>query len=546
MTFTFRSLSKKETSLLKAIAIIMIAFHNYFRWVNPICGENEFSFVQQNLFNFFDGIGINWLQFINLTFNYLGHFGVQIFIFLSAYGLTISTNDKPIHWGSFVWSRFKKLYPIFVGGAILYVLFFILRTGNLPQFSVVKDILIQLSLTANLIPDKAMVITGPWWFFSLIFQFYIVFPLLIIGFRKYKSVFLFIVGGLALVILYTCNRFALQNNLNILQTFLGHLPEFVLGIGLASYKQTKILWFVTLTALAAFLLSNYFEWAWLLGFVSFTLVFFWFYSTILSKLFAKRKFAFLVFIGNISVYIFVVHGFLRDGFLGIGNSMNNPVLGILGSLSFFIFVIIVAYGMQKSDEALKQVLYGKTAPFAKKLIVLIPVITIALFIGYYYYAVENFKKLSLSIPEKTIESSAEELSLDKGNIISSGTTVVNMSNAMQQDSTIFKTGKFSFLTDSSCQFAPSCILENPTACQKITVSVWRKSSHIEQGSLVISIPETGYYVSTNTPYKSENGWDLLTISTELPCNILKQEVKVYCWNSSTQKVNFDDFSVVYR
>jgi len=42
-----------------------------------------------------------------------------------------------------------------------------------------KDIGLQLTLLANFVPGKAMSACGPWWFYSFIFQFYLVFPLMI-------------------------------------------------------------------------------------------------------------------------------------------------------------------------------------------------------------------------------------------------------------------------------------------------------------------------------------------------------------------------------
>jgi len=543
MIFTITSFTKKETTLLKGIAIILIVFHNFFRWVHPITGENEFYFNPYYSLNSIDIVLNNWLQIFNVFFNFFGHFGVQIFIFLSAYGLAVSYGEREIKWTKFVWSRFKKLYPIFILGAIIYILFYVFRNGILPPNEVFYDILLQLSLVANFIPGKAMVITGPWWFFSLIFQFYLVFPLIMLGYKKFKTRFLVVIGLLSLIVLYIFNPFFISLQLNLLQTFIGHLPEFLLGVAFAFRKEIKLNWWIVSLSLALFVISCFIEHFWILGFISFTVFFIWLHKNIYTAKIAAKPFTLLFFIGNISVYIFVIHGFLRERFLGLGNSMNDPIMGILGSLIFFAFVLIVSYGMQKTDESIK--LYF-SKPNLKRFaqLALLPMIII---FGSMYYVIAYNKYIAfqLSLQEKKLFSSAEVLSNDNSYIADEINSDVSFGKSWIRTDKDFKTGNYSFYTDSSSQFAPSVVLKEPTPCQKITVSVWRKSYDSEIGVLVISIPETGFYASTNTPIKSENGWDLLELKTEIPCQITNQEVKVYCWNQAKLPVFFDDITVIY-
>jgi len=86
--------SKENTNFLKGVSILLIALHNYYRWVNPITGENEFWFSTASYLKSFITVRSNPLEIFNVFFNFLGFYGVQGFILISAYGLTISYRNK--------------------------------------------------------------------------------------------------------------------------------------------------------------------------------------------------------------------------------------------------------------------------------------------------------------------------------------------------------------------------------------------------------------------------------------------------------------------
>ena len=86
--------SKQDTSILKGFAIICICLHNFFHYLPPSPGENEFYFSLNHINNFFSQISETPAEFVNLIFSYLGHYGVQIFIFISGYGLAVSMGKQ--------------------------------------------------------------------------------------------------------------------------------------------------------------------------------------------------------------------------------------------------------------------------------------------------------------------------------------------------------------------------------------------------------------------------------------------------------------------
>ena len=85
-----RDLDLKDTSILKGLAISAIVLHNYFHVVSPV-HQNEFTFDPARFQVFLHTVARPELA-TQAVFSFFGHFGVQIFIFLSAYGLTKS------HW----------------------------------------------------------------------------------------------------------------------------------------------------------------------------------------------------------------------------------------------------------------------------------------------------------------------------------------------------------------------------------------------------------------------------------------------------------------
>ncbi len=113
--------SLPDTLQFKGIAIVMIVFHNFFHLVRSTPHENEFHFSIRNSHIFWNTIIGSPEEFIRCCFSFLGHYGVQIFIFLSAYGLTKKFMASQQPYLGFIKSRFLKIYPVFFL-AIIFIL----------------------------------------------------------------------------------------------------------------------------------------------------------------------------------------------------------------------------------------------------------------------------------------------------------------------------------------------------------------------------------------------------------------------------------------
>ena len=82
-------LSRPACNALRGLAIIGIFLHNYCHWLGPIVKENEYQYFQHN---------VDWLNQVMVSMDlnlpvhllsFFGHYGVPVFLFLSAYGLVM-------------------------------------------------------------------------------------------------------------------------------------------------------------------------------------------------------------------------------------------------------------------------------------------------------------------------------------------------------------------------------------------------------------------------------------------------------------------------
>jgi len=353
-SFKIKLITKEDTLLLKAIGIILIALHNYFRWVKPITGENEFGMSGGYAINSYQTLLNNPLEIINVFFNFLGHYGVQIFIFISAYGLTKVYLSKSIEWRLFVRKRFLKLYPTILLATFAMIIFNVAGHGNLPNKKLLFDFAAQLSLLSTVIPGKALVGVGPWWFYSMIFQFYLIFPGLLWIYKKYKGRGLIILSIAFYVLLIFANPMLRQLKLNLLNTAFGHIPEFCFGIWVASRKEFKINILVYTGVFLVFVLGNYFRPVWHFSHLAAMLVILPPVQYLITKIKSNEFINKIVsFIGLISVYIFAVHGFLRWDFVGLANFLNYPIAEFLVGIMFLIFSIGMAWLLFTTENQIR-------------------------------------------------------------------------------------------------------------------------------------------------------------------------------------------------
>ena len=179
-------LTRTECNVMRGLAILGIFLHNYCHWLSPVVKENEYQYFQHN---------VDWLLQVCARpdallpmhlISFFGHYGVPVFLFLSAFGLERKYgNTKPgprlepkVNTGGFIRYHFLKLFKMMIVGFICFTIVDAITPGSW-HYTVVQ-ILTQLGMVNNFLahPDDN-IWPGPYWFFGLMLQLYVVYRLLL-------------------------------------------------------------------------------------------------------------------------------------------------------------------------------------------------------------------------------------------------------------------------------------------------------------------------------------------------------------------------------
>lgn len=367
------SFTKNETLIIKAIGILLIVLHNFSRWVDPVTGESEFTFSSRALHNAFEIACTSGWMFFKSFFNYFGHYGVQLFIFISGYGLVQSyLNEKPSYL-NYLFHRFQKLYPSFVVAIMVYFIYQNFIMYNFPGRNLLPNFLAHLSLTATLWPGKGLSINGPWWFYSTIFQLYAVFPILIKIYKRFGLKGLLITGLVAFLVSHGKFYVSSPYTVNLMETFIGQMPVFILGIWFGIDKEIKLQWYWVVGLLILFCGGCYYSFLWPATHLCIAILLLIAAKTIYSiteKVKAIKTV--LIFIGSISVYLFAIHGFMRWPFVDIIN-VNHDKMWV-AHLMLFLFLalsISLAWLLTEYEKFWRKMMSRFSTLAAKTLITII-------------------------------------------------------------------------------------------------------------------------------------------------------------------------------
>lgn len=349
-------LTKTDTLLLKGLGILTIVLHNFMHRVPPVFLENEFYFDASIFSNYVSRFTTHPEHIFQYLFSYFGHYCVQLFIFLSGYGLMIAYLDKLNSFWQFISKRFIKLYPAFVL-AVLFIIFLKHVILNAPfSTDAALNIVYNLTLTSNWIPNAWYTLSGPFWFYSMIFQLYIIFYLLVKSFKvSIKTLWIIIL--FSYVIIFTTGAYFEQIELSLYLNFIGNLPVFVLGMLLAKTKfdlstTPKYVWVL---ALILFILGQYNRYFWYLSQLAFLTLFITTYTVVKPYFNYKTLKKTLLFTGKLSMCLFVVNGFMRTPWLYLLKNNNSEL---------FTYVLVVChvigvYGAALLLRAIEQFLMSK-------------------------------------------------------------------------------------------------------------------------------------------------------------------------------------------
>lgn len=311
-------LSRTECSALRGIAILGIMLHNYCHWLAMATKENEFTFNTKNISDLSRAFANADMYIPVHLLSFFGHYGVPIFLFLSGFGLVMKyeRGDEPPAWG-FIRHHYAKLFGMMISGFVAFVVVDAITPGTFRYHS--GNIIAQLLMYINLLPEPNRIIwPGPYWFFGLMLQLYIVYRLLI--YRRHWSIIA------ALVAICWIAQIACEPQGDLLNRLryncVGGIMPFCAGILLARCKPGLVLvrlsaihWAVialAATGLTYLLSLSFTTWLWapLLVIIA---------SVAFAKLLPSGALRALGWVGGISAAIFIVHPILRKIFIPISH-----------------------------------------------------------------------------------------------------------------------------------------------------------------------------------------------------------------------------------
>ena len=244
-------LSRTESSALRGIAILGIILHNYCHFLGFAVKENEYKFDPSRPMQFLDKLfSLDSDLFIHF-FSFLGHYGVPIFLFISGYGLVKKYEAQPKggepasakeaspsgrFGGAFIKKHFLKLFRLMVIGYLVFIGIYLLRHSDGAQVYSWDRVLAQLTMTINFFyfdPDH-IIKPGPYWYFGLMLQLYILYILVIHRWRSNWLLAALAIGSIAL----ECCFVDSPDWLNYIRyNFIGALLPFCMGIWIARGEE---------------------------------------------------------------------------------------------------------------------------------------------------------------------------------------------------------------------------------------------------------------------------------------------------------------------
>lgn len=229
-------LTRAECNALRGLAILGIVLHNFCHWLNPIVKENEYQYFQHNVDWFLQVMGSPDQLLPAHVLSFFGHYGVPIFLFLSAYGLEMKYGraSSKVATVPFVRYHFLKLFKMMFVGFIIFLTVDAITPGH--WHYTLTQVLCQLGMVNNFLPDPDRNIwPGPYWYFGLTLQLYVVYRLLL-----YKRSTTWTAVLMAICVTIQLGMAPESSELNWYRyNFMGGMLPFGFGILFARYRAGR-------------------------------------------------------------------------------------------------------------------------------------------------------------------------------------------------------------------------------------------------------------------------------------------------------------------
>src|SRR6184192_1795365 len=216
----------------KGLAILVVAYFHFFRtyFQYGVLPPSDWSNLAAS--------ALTILRLIWFKVSGLGFHAVGVFITLSGWTLMQSrmrrVESGPVAWGGWYRARFVRLYPMYWVAHLVYLI-----SPFVAHLEPVDDriILSLLGLRFIDIQMNFMYLNAAWWYFAMLIQFYLIFPLLFSAARKFGAwIFFLIACAFGFLVRYLLLDVYPVHGLWTLGGFaICRLPEFALGMALGMW-----------------------------------------------------------------------------------------------------------------------------------------------------------------------------------------------------------------------------------------------------------------------------------------------------------------------
>jgi peptidoglycan/LPS O-acetylase OafA/YrhL len=228
----------------KGLAILFVAYFHFFTtyFQHGVLPPADWTSLGAGALSI---LRLAWLKVSGLGFHAVG-----VFIILSGWTVMQSTMRRAesgsIGWSAWYGTRFLRLYPMYWVAHLVYLLSpFVARLEPVDD----RIILSLLGLRFIDIQMNFMYLNAAWWYFSMLIQFYLIFPLLFLMARRLGPWwFLLIACAAGFFARYLLLVVWQLNGLWVLGGFaVCRLPEFALGMSIAMWhtrSTARAEWFL--------------------------------------------------------------------------------------------------------------------------------------------------------------------------------------------------------------------------------------------------------------------------------------------------------------
>ena len=313
-------LTRAECNALRGIAILGIVLHNYSHWLRGIVRENEYQFFQKNVEGLQYALGNPDMNLPLHLLSFFGHYGVPIFLFLSAYGLVLKYEATPELMSErarlkgawpFIRTHFLKLFKMMFAGFVAFTMVDMMTPKS--HHYEFMDIISLLGMFNNVLEEPNEIIwPGTFWFFGLMLQLYIVYRLLL-----YRRHWGWIVGAMVVctAIQLCCGPESEELN-RVRYNFIGGMLPFGMGLLYSRYVQlppSKLYHVLTVLFVAGMIYT--FSMDYLTWYLVPVLVIV--FAISLVKILPAVVNGWLEWVGSISAAMFVCHPIARKIFIPV-------------------------------------------------------------------------------------------------------------------------------------------------------------------------------------------------------------------------------------